>query len=155
MKTIVWSCLFICLVGIFVILDNSSDIYVKKIGFYIFVAGLYTIFAFAMIDIYLLSEDDTDVPYKSKIIKHFILEQGKITPELFKDTKELRTALLNEADCEYEQIALMGDEEIRSIANKKFFFFSTKEGQYMIKRTKLANIAGDITFVANNDNSIM
>lgn len=83
---------------------------------------------------------------KNTITKQFIAEHGQLTPEMMQDTKLLRMFLMG-AGYKAEQVALMGDEEVKNAVCKDYFFINTEDGLYVIKRSALVSIAGDVCFI--------
>ena len=68
---------------------------------------------------------------------------------MMQDTKLLRMFLMG-AGYKAEQVALMGDEEVKSAISKDYFFINTEEGLYVIKRSALLSITGDVSFIERN-----
>ena len=87
---------------------------------------------------------------KNSITKQFISEHGQLTPEMMQDTKELRMFLMG-SGYKAEQVALMGDEEVKNAVSKDYFFIKSTEGLYVIRRSALTSIAGDVSFVAKEE----
>lgn len=87
---------------------------------------------------------------KNSITKQFISEHGQLTPEMMQDTKELRMFLMG-SGYKAEQVALMGDEEVKNAVSKDYFFIKSAEGLYVIRRAALTSIAGDVSFVAKEE----
>lgn len=87
---------------------------------------------------------------KNTITKQFISEHGQLTPEMMQDTKELRMFLMG-SGYKAEQVALMGDEEVKNAVSKDYFFIKSAEGLYVIRRAALISIAGDVSFVAKEE----
>lgn len=86
---------------------------------------------------------------KNTITKQFIADHGQLTSEIMQDTKLLRMFLMG-AGYKAEQVALMGDEEVKSAISKDYFFINTEEGLYVIKRSALLSITGDVSFIERN-----
>ena len=86
---------------------------------------------------------------KNTITKQFIADHGQLTSEMMQDTKHLRMFLMG-AGYKAEQVALMGDEEVKSAISKDYFFINTEEGLYVIKRSALLSITGDVSFIEKN-----
>lgn len=86
---------------------------------------------------------------KNTITKQFIADHGQLTSEMMQDTKLLRMFLMG-AGYKAEQVALMGDEEVKNAVCKDYFFINTEDGLYVIKRSALVSIAGDVSFIERN-----
>lgn len=92
------------------------------------------------------SVDKTPKRKKSKnsITKQFIAEHGRCNSG---NTKDLRMLLMSSGLYKAEQVALMNDDEVQDIVSKDYYFIGAEEGTYIIKRSALVSIAGDVCFI--------
>ena len=92
------------------------------------------------------SVDKTPKRKKSKnsITKQFIAEHGRCSSG---NTKDLRMLLMSSGLYKAEQVALMNDDEVQDIVSKDYYFIGAEEGTYIIKRSALVSIAGDVCFI--------
>ncbi len=99
------------------------------------------------------SSADVATPRKKKskncITKQFIAEHGFLDQQALQSTKELRILLMG-SGLKAEQVALMDDEEVKNTIGKEYFFIESKDGVYIIKRSALISIAGDVCFLERN-----
>ena len=81
---------------------------------------------------------------KNTITKQFIAEHGRCSSG---NTKDLRMLLMSSGLYKAEQVALMNDDEVHDIVSKDYYFIGAEEGTYIIKRSALVSIAGDVCFI--------
>ena len=81
------------------------------------------------------------------ITKQFIQEHGKTDSSDNIYLKQLRKFLLNDGSHKAEEIALMGDEEVKAAFGKDYYVIGAEEGTYFIKRSALIGIMSDVYVV--------
>lgn len=86
---------------------------------------------------------------KYSINKQFLQEHGRADVGDSSALKQLRTFLMGDGVHKVEDVALMTDEEVQETFSKSFYVIRAEEGCYIIKRSALSQIIGDISFVGN------
>lgn len=81
---------------------------------------------------------------KNSITKQFIADHGRCSSG---NTKDLRMLLMSSGLYKAEQVALMNDDEVLDVVSKDYYFIGAEEGTYIIKRSALISIAGDVCFI--------
>lgn len=81
---------------------------------------------------------------KMNITRAFIQEHGHYGSSDSIDTKNLRKFVIGSGLYKIEQVAMMSDEEILNAVKKDYYFISSPEGTYIIKRSALTSIMSDV-----------
>lgn len=82
---------------------------------------------------------------KYTLTKQFVNEHGFIS--VGDNIKQLRQMLMSDGTHKAEDVAIMLDDEIKAEFAKSYYVINAEEGLYLIKRSTLNSILGDVLFV--------
>lgn len=82
---------------------------------------------------------------KYTLTKQFVNEHGFIS--VSDNIKQLRQMLMSDGTHKAEDVAIMLDDEIKAEFAKSYYVINAEEGLYLIKRSTLNSILGDVLFV--------
>ena len=81
---------------------------------------------------------------KNNITKAFIQEHGQFDTSSGMEMKDIRKFMIGSGLYKIEQVAMMSDKEAVESIKKDYYFISSPEGTYIIKRNALTGIMSDV-----------